>query len=350
MTETYFQRLGRLSENRFWVNNPTPVQAREAVAAGAVACTTNPTYGWKQSQNDETRAELDALITELIASEDDDQLVVDAVQQKCVARILPFFEPEYRRSSGRLGFVSIQGNPFRDDDANWIETEARHYLGLGANVIAKIPVTRAGLTAIERLVADGVPVIATEVMSLSQAIVTCEVYRKASEASGKQPPFFLTHITGIFDDYLQNYIAVNKIDIDPDIAWQAGIILARRQYMTLKRLGYGDIIMLGGGARGTHHFTELMGSNAHVTINWQPTATDLIAANPPILYRMECPSPAFMVDELSEKCPDFRTAYEEGGLSVEEFEAFSPVKLFRSMFCDGWGNLADEVRTRRSRA
>ena len=120
------------------------------------------------------------------------------------------------------------------------------------------------------------------------------------------------------------------------------------QYATLERPGFGDIIILGGGARGIHHFTELVGSNAHVTINWQPTATDLISTNPPIQYRMECPSPAFMVDELKEKCPAFRAAYDEEGLAVDEFAAFGPVNLFRLMFCDGWSKLVAAIGTRQS--
>ena len=85
MSETYFQKLHRLSENRFWVNNPTPSEADKAVAAGAVACTTNPTYGWKQLQNEETRAEVGGFIDELLASEADDHLVADAVQCRSVA-------------------------------------------------------------------------------------------------------------------------------------------------------------------------------------------------------------------------------------------------------------------------
>jgi transaldolase len=131
MSETYFQKLARLSENRFWVNNPTPSEARSAVAAGAVACTTNPTYGWKQLQNEDTHEEVNLMIDEMIAFDTDDHRVADAVQRRCVARTLPVFEPEFRKSAGRLGFVSIQGNPFRDENADWIVAETREYLELG---------------------------------------------------------------------------------------------------------------------------------------------------------------------------------------------------------------------------
>jgi hypothetical protein len=56
-----------------------------------------------------------------------------------------------------------------------------------------------------------------------------------------------------------------------------------------------------------------------------------------------------MVDELKEKCPAFRAAYDEDGLTVDEFATFGPVNLFRSMFCDGWSKLVDVIGTRRSK-
>jgi transaldolase len=264
-----------------------------------------------------------------------------------IQRVLPYFRDINSRTDGVLGFVSIQGNPFRDDDPENIVAETHRYLELGSNVIAKIPVTRAGLIAIEQLVAEDVPIIATEVMSLSQALYAADMYRRITSASGKRPPFFLTHITGIFDQYVTEDAARTGVDIHPDILFQAGTILARRQYHELKSRGYRDIIMLGGGARGVHHFTELVGSDVHITINWEPTAKALLDADSPVVFRMETTPPEFMVNELLKKIPAFRTAYAAEELSVDEFESFGPVQLFRSMFCDGWTRLVEAVRSRR---
>jgi len=345
---SYFHRLAELGASRFWVNNPTPSQTEQAVSAGAVACTTNPTYGWKQLGDRETRDEVERFIREGIASGADDHEVADYVQRRCVERILPFFESIHSASSGTLGFVSLQGNPLNDDKAATIVEESHRYRELGAQVIAKVPVTRAGLEAMERLVADDIPVIATEVMALSQALAAAEMYKRVSRETGNRPPFFLTHITGIFDDYLREELETTGTEIQRDIVWNAGIILARRQYQVLRDRGHEDIIMLGGGARGIHHFTELVGEQVHVTINWSPTALDLINSDPPVVFRMETSVPAFMIDELREKIPTFDKAYRESGLTVDEFETFGPVRHFRSMFCDAWEKLVATVAERRS--
>ena len=105
--------------------------------------------------------------------------------------------------------------------------------------------------------------------------------------------------------------------------------------------------MLGGGARGLHHFTEMVGADMHITINWKGTADRLIESNPPVIYRIDTPAPQHIIDELMEKIPDFQKAYTDEGLTVEEFAQFGPVDLFRSSFVKGWDSLLKAIKRRR---
>lgn len=93
----------------------------------------------------------------------------------------------------------------------------------------------------------------------------------------------------------------------------------------------------------------MVGSEMHVTVNWNGTADKLIEEDPPVVHRMDTPAPQHVVDELLEKLPDFRRAYQEEGLSRQEFAEFGPVVLFRSMFTKGWDYLLDTIRQRRAR-
>ena len=136
MKDDYFKRLNQIGTSRFWINNPTPKEAEKAVRAGAVACTTNPTYGSKQLQHPSTRDEVTGFIDEAIAATADDHTAADLVQKRCIQRILPYFRDIHSSSSGSLGFVSAQGNPFKDDDPANIVEESHRYLELGSNVIA----------------------------------------------------------------------------------------------------------------------------------------------------------------------------------------------------------------------
>jgi transaldolase len=106
---------------------------------------------------------------------------------------------------------------------------------------------------------------------------------------------------------------------------------------------------IGGGARGLHHFTEMVGGRVVVTINWEGTADKLLEQDPPVVYRLFNPVPHKVIDELMEKLPDFRRGYLENGLSPEEFEDFGPVQLFKSSFTKSWSKVLQVIKERRTK-
>ena len=173
----------------------------------------------------------------------------------------------------------------------------------------------------------------------------CETYQKASQKTGKQPKLYISHIAGIYDDHLKNVVEREKIDISPDVLWQAGLAVARKLYIMMKERGLPGTF-IAGGARGLHHFTEMVGGEVCCTINWEGTADKLIEQNPPVVYRLFNPVPQKVIDELMEKLPDFKRGYLDDGLEIEEFEDFGPVRLFRCMFTSSWQRvLAPDQRT-----
>jgi transaldolase len=90
----------------------------------------------------------------------------------------------------------------------------------------------------------------------------------------------------------------------------------------------------------------MVGGDVHVTINWS-TAKEIIDKDTPVVARMDADPPQSVIDELSEKFPDFRKAYRDDGLSIEEYADFGPVQLFRNAFLKGWYLLLAEIPTRR---
>jgi transaldolase len=203
------------------------------------------------------------------------------------------------------------------------------------------------LKAFEQLIPEDMPNIATEVFAMAQAIKVCELYQRVSQRCGKHPLFYVTHISGIFDECLAKTAEHEGIQVSPQALAQAGCTLARKQYAMMRKRGY-DITLLGGGARGTHHFTEMVGGALHVTINWS-TAEEIIKADPPITSRIDAMTPQAVIDELCDKLPDFRKAYHDDGLAIEEFGDFAPLQFFRNMFVKGWDTLVGKVREQRSK-
>ena len=344
MQSGYFHRVAKESPTRFWLNNPTSEDMEQAISAGAINVTTNPAYCSKlvKREPDYIRAIVDSVIKET----KDDDVAADLVYQKCASRVMDRFLPLHQQSKGSYGYVTIQADPREDQDPEAIVNAALRHQRLGRNYMAKIPVVPAGAEAIADLVARDIPICATEVFAVSQAIYICDLYQRVASKCAKHPPFYVTHITGILDEYLQKIVKRDSIDISPEVLWHAGCAVARKEYRILKERGY-ETTMLGGGARGTQHFTEFVGGDVHITINWS-TAQELIEADGDVVSRMDAETPGDILDELSTKLPDFCRAFQKDGLSLEEFEDFGPVQLFRNNFLEGYYVLLAEIAARRA--
>lgn len=344
MSETYFNRVKELTGTVCWINNPTKDEAGKAIDAGMTNCTTNPTYTMKQIQREPEL--MNPIVDRICSEEPDNNRAAALIQRECVKVLLDIYKPVFDSKTRMHGLVSLQGDPILEDDPQIIVDEALECVNLGPNYLAKVPTTEAGLKAMEVLIEKDIPIIATEIMSISQMIAACELYSKVSKKTGKTPPFFVTHIAGIFDDHMQNVIKEQNIDISPDIAHQAGVAAGRKLYRIFKERNYPGVI-LGGGARGLHHFTEFVGGEMAITINWKNSADMLLEQDLPAVERIDTPTPDYVIDELCNKIPDFKLAWEEDGLSVEEFESYGPVLLFRKAFTDGWEFLLEEIKKRR---
>ena len=101
-----------------------------------------------------------------------------------------------------------------------------------------------------------------------------------------------------------------------------------------------------GGARGTWHFSELVGGTMHVTIN-PNTLDDLVRMNLPVIDRMHTPPRAGEVARLCQWFPDFQTALVPGAHGIDDFEHYAPVKHFLAAFIKGWNTLLAEIAARR---
>ena len=342
----YFQKVKEETSTRFWINNPTVAQAKDAIEAGAVGCTTNPSYVSKLFTSQEDFNFIKRTIDVLIPVIRDDSVLAAVVQRMAVYRISELFMPLYEDSDGKEGFVTIQGDPFAEKSYESIIEDGIENRKIGKNVMIKIPVTEAGIKAIEAMVKMNIPAMATEVMGLSQAISICDAYKAISIKTGNKPAFFVTHITGILDDYFKSKIKEKDIVISEEAVRWAGLSIAKREYAMIKEKKY-EGSMIGGGARKLEDFTELVGGDINITINWKGTAEALIEKDPPVVSRIDEPVPDEVIEELMENLPDYSRAYNYDGMSPHEYYDYGGVELFRSSFMKGWKQLLALIKDRR---
>ena len=345
---TYFKRIAKFTPTRLWINNVTPEEARLAIAAGAESCTQNPTYPYKMLTHPTHKAHALQLLDEIMTRESDDDAAQSALQLALVAEIAEEFLPVYEATHGRGGYVTIQADPFKET-VEYILKAARAHCAAAPNIMAKIPAIPAGLEAMKVLLREGLPLLATEIMSVAQAMDCAKIYQEAYSEMAAPPVMYMAHIPGIFDEQLGYEVTAQHIDVPADYLHQGGVAVAKKIQQLVNNRGYA-IGLCSGGARGLHHFTEMVGSQYAVTINWQGAAETLLNEDGPVCNRFSCQADAEMLDELCYKVPSFRKAYEIHGLAPEEYTDFGPVGLFRQNFEAAWLKGRELIAARRKGA
>lgn len=344
----YFKRVAAMTPTQFWINNVTEEEAHMAIEAGAVGCTQNPSFAYKMLSHPTCSGEAFKVLRSILKDEKDDTMAEVRLQRELVAAIARIFHPIYENTGGELGYVSIQGDPY-DESYETIMKFAHFNREAGENIMIKIPATDDGIRAIEQCASEGIPLNCTEVMSMDQTIDVLNAYERGiAKGNGKAPVAYISHIAGIFDEYLGKVVKSENIDISSDCLFLAGKAVAQkvRYYMDIKG---GKMKLINGGARGLHHFTEWVGGEVSNTINWLGTADKLLEINAPVVPCFNNPVPMDVIDELVRKLPDFRKAYFTGSLKPEEYHDYGPVEMFCSSFRKNWKQALDIIAEERKK-
>ena len=233
-------------------------------------------------------------------------------------------QPTWERYEGRKGRLSIQTNPMFYRNWQAIVTQARHFDTLAPNMQVKMPVTKAGVRAVEESTYHGINVNATVSFTVPQAIAVAEAVerglnRRAAEGidiSHMAP--VCTIMIGRTDDWIKVVAKRDGIDIDPSYLDWAGIAVFKNAYRIWQERGY-RVRLLAAAYRHLGHWSELIGGDIVLTIpyEWQ---VKINASDIPVVERMQNPVAPEIVEALYEKIPDFRRAYDADGMTVDEFE------------------------------
>ncbi len=112
-----------------------------------------------------------------------EKLATDDIRQAC-----DFLRPVYEAAKGGDGFVSIEVSPelARDTEASVAEARRLSRTIDRPNLMVKIPATREGLPAIERLIADGISINVTLIFSNERYAEVMEAYLAGLEKRGRE--------------------------------------------------------------------------------------------------------------------------------------------------------------------
>lgn len=172
------------------------------------------------------------------------------------------------------GYVSIEVDPFLCDDAEGTVHEGvRLHQAIGRpNVMIKVPATEAGYHAMEALVSQGIPVNATLIFSLEQAIKSAQAFHEAFKKGAKPVHTVISVFVSRIDRAIDGKL--RSADVPAGLM---GIMNAAEIYEEVEALGVPECRVLfastgvkGDDFRASYYIDELLAFNS---VNTAPIAT-----------------------------------------------------------------------------
>lgn len=145
--------------------------------------------------------------------------IYEALAVEDIRRTADLFQPVFKRSGGRDGFVSLEVSPHLAYDTGKTVSDAIRLRGEAdrPNVLIKVPATDAGVAAIRELIAQGININVTLIFSMQRYRQVVEAFMAGLETRVKQgqpvdrivsfASFFLSRIDVMVDRQLDELIA-----------------------------------------------------------------------------------------------------------------------------------------------
>jgi len=331
-----------------WNDSASIPELTYSIEHGAMGATCNPVIvlGVLKKEMGVWKDRIRALIEERPTATEEEigwQLVRE-VSIKAASLLKPVFDAH----RGRNGRLSIQTDPRFYRDTESIVRQAQEFDQLAPNMIVKIPVTRAGIPAIEEATYRRISINATVCFTLPQCIAVAEAVERGltrREKEGRKIAAMgpvCTIMVGRLDDWLKVVAEKENITIDPGYLEWAGVAVFKKTYQIFRERGY-RIRLLSAAFRNHMHWSEFIGGDVVISppYAWQ---VRLNASDVEVRPRIDQPVDPRILEELLRKFPDFRSAYSEGGLSPDGFDSFAPTRRTLRQFITACHDLDGLVR------
>ena len=332
----------------YWNDSCSVQELTYAIERGAVGATSNPTIVMDVLKKEMHlwRDRIQGMIAENPTAGED--FLTWRLIEEMAVRGAELLRPVFERKGGLKGRLSIQTDPRNYRDVDALVEQALRFAALAPNMQVKIPATKTGIQAIEEATSLGVNINATVSFTVPQCLaVGAAVERglKRREAEGLDTSGMssvCTLMQGRLDDWIQVLIKRDGILVDPGIVHWAGIAAVKKAEALFRERGY-RARMLSAAYRHLLHWSELIGGDIIQTIPyaWQ---VQYNASGVAVSDRFHTPVDERILSELYEKFADFRRAYDEDGMSADEFDGYGPTVRTLRTFIGSYHDLAGVIR------
>ncbi|MBN2050607.1 MAG: transaldolase family protein [Spirochaetales bacterium] len=331
-----------------WNDSCSVGELEYAIEHGATGATTNPVI--VGNVLDKEMNLWDNRIRTLIGtmSEASEEDIAWKLNEEMAVKGAELLLPVFRAHGGKKGRISIQTNARYYRNWKLMADQAEYFNTLAENIQVKIPVTAAGVKAIEEATYRGVNINATVSFTLPQALAVAEAVErglKRREGEGKDTSSMApvcTIMVGRLDDWLKVVAEKEGIIATPGLLEWPGVAVFKRAYGLFQERNY-RCRLLAAAYRNHYHWSEFIGGDVVLTIpySWQKRFNN---SDVPVEERMGVPVEPAIIDELLHKFDDFRRAWEPEGMSLEEFDQYGATRRTLRSFISGYEKLLGVIR------
>jgi transaldolase len=331
-----------------WNDSASVEELTYSMEHGGVGATCNPVIvlGVLKKEIATWKSRIAALMKEYSTATEEE--IAWKLVREISVRAAALLKPVFDAQGGKNGRLSIQTDPRLFRDAKGIVAQAEEFSQLAPNMIVKIPVTSAGILAIEEATYRGISINATVCFSLPQCVAVAEAVERGlqqREKEGKEIASMgpvCTIMVGRLDDWLKVLIEKENVAIDPGYTEWAGVAVFKKTYKLFRERGY-RIRLLSAAFRNHMHWSEFIGGEVVISppYSWQVRFNQ---SDIEVVPRIDRPVAAEVVEELGKKFADFRRASSENGMTIQEFDSFGPTRRTLRQFIGACHDLDGVVR------
>jgi len=340
--------MSATTPTRYWNDSCSVEELRYAIERGAVGATSNPVIVLNVLKKEMHLwiERIRAVIAEHPTWSETE--VAWQIYRELAINGARLLLPVHEREGRRLGRLSIQTDPalYRNRDA--ILEQAEQFHGLAPNMQVKVPATRAGIGMVEEATARGINLNITVSFTVPQALAAGEAIERGlmrREATGQDTSTMspvVTMMVGRTDDWIKVLAKREQVDIDPEHLEWPGVACFKKAYGLFRKRGY-RARLLAAAYRNVYHWTEFIGGEVSLTMphEWQVKFNE--SGRRPV-PRMHEPVAEAILESLYAKIPDFRRAYDEDGMTLEEFDTYGATVRTLRQFIEGWHSFVGVIR------
>lgn len=349
MTTSPFLYMKENSKTVLWNDSADPKELKDALTWGIVGATCNPVIALTSIKADKDH--WIGRIKEYAKSHplaSDDEIGWAMVKELSVSAA-KLLEPEFDKSGGRNGRLSIQSDPREFRNPSFLIEQVTEFGNLAKNMIVKIPVVAQAIDVFEEATYRGISINATVSFSVAQTIAVAEAVERGLKRREKEG-LDISHMgpvctimVGRVDDWVKVSADKAGVSVDPGIMEWAGVAAFKNANKIYEERGY-RTRLLAAAFRNHMHWSEIIGGDNvisppyawQVRLNKSGITPDLDSIYKPVESRI--------LEPMLEKLPEFRKVYEADGMKVEEFETFGATQRTLRGFLQSVNDLESFVR------